>query len=95
MRTIWRIPLDWEDNQVVRMPGLFLSDEKDVVTKTKILTVGVKDGMPHLWVLMDTNAPKTERTVRLIFTGELCDCAGEDYVGTFINEGLVYHVFVN
>lgn len=95
MRTIWRIPLAWEDNQVVRIPGLFLSDEKDVVTKAKILTVGVKDGMPHLWVLMDTDAPKTERTVRLIFTGELCDCPCEEYIGTFICDGLVYHVFVN
>lgn len=95
MRTIWRIPLAWQDNQVVRIPGLFLNDEKDTVTKAKILTVGIKDGTPHLWMLMDTDAPKTERTVRLIFTGELCDYAGEDYVGTFINEGLVYHVFVN
>ncbi len=95
MRTIWRFPLAWQDNQVVRLPGLFINNEKDVITKAKILTVGVKDGIPHLWALMDTNAPKTERTVRLIFTGELYDYAGEDYVGTFINEGLVYHVFVN
>ena len=95
MRTIWRIPLDCKDTQVVRIPGLFLNDEKDAITKAKILTVGIKDGTPHLWVLMDTDAPKTERTVRLIFTGEPCGCPSEEYVGTFVCDGLVYHVFVN
>lgn len=89
----------WKDSQVVRIPGLLLYDEfhqeLDVFTAPKILTVGVKDGTPNLWALIDTNAPKVKKTVRLLYTGGPCGCAGEDYVNTFINEGLVYHVFVN
>ena len=94
MKTIWKYQLVWVPVQVIEMPGMFLEGNRDVITKGDALTVGVMNNEAFLWAMVDDNAPKVKRTIRMLWTGEQCNYSYEDYVGTVVNDGLVFHVFV-
>ena len=62
----------------------------------EILTVQVQHGVPTIWALVDTDAPKVNRLVRVYGTGwDLPKhVLGERYIGTWQqDDGLVWHLF--
>lgn len=59
------------------------------------LAVQVQDGLPQMWVLVDTELPEVERAFALVGTGEPVPGIVEAHVGTFQMDGgaFVFHVF--
>lgn len=95
MKKIWKFELHldyngtgvtWESRQVVPMPYGAI-----------ILSVGLQEGMPMLWALVDPEASMEERTVRIVATGsDLGDeFGGRHFIGTLIfgQGGIILHVF--
>lgn len=86
--TIWKYPLA-VDASVLEMP-----------MGAKVLSVGVQGAEDAvLWALVDPEAPKMKRRVRVYGTGHLVENeTGElfEFAGTFqlAALGLVFHVFV-
>ena len=93
MRTIWKFPLKIIETQVIAMPGIFLKGDRNVITKGNVLKVGVMNNEAFIWAMVDNDAPQVIRMIHMIWTGGPCDCLYEDYVGTIVCDGLVYHVF--
>ena len=93
MRTIWKFPLKIIETQVITMPGIFLKGDRDVITKGNVLKVGVMNNEAFIWAMVDNDAPQVIRMIHMIWTGGSCDCLYEDYIGTIVYDGLVYHVF--
>lgn len=62
-----------------------------------LLALQMQNGDPHLWVLLDPEAPLVTRRFRTLPTGTLTTPlpAGSTYVGTFQMAGglLVFHLF--
>lgn len=86
-KTIYKYPLEVNDNQIVTMPFGATS-----------LTVAVEHGIPCLWTMVDTSQPLLPQMVSIRGTGHPCDdLDAEDYVGSFyLNDGqFVFHVFVH
>ena len=98
-KSIWRFELEVTDEQTVQMPE-----------GTVPLHLGWKAGVLHLWALVDFEAPRVERTVRIVGTGHTIDFPLPNYggpidpkadffiyCGTVIEEGtgLVWHVWIS
>jgi hypothetical protein len=87
---IWKFPLAIVDEQVIGLP-------KDA----EILSVQFQGPQLCLWALLDTEAPKQMRLIRIIGTGNPApdDLALWTFLGT-VQQGysglptLVWHVFV-
>lgn len=60
-----------------------------------ILSVGLDpSGSPCIWYGADPEREeKVEVTVRVVWTGHTFNPALERFIGTFIKQGLVYHLF--
>ena len=84
-KTIWKYLLVHQHQQTIRMPA-----------GAEILSVQAQLGEPHLWALVDPEAPEADRTFRLYGTGHPID-PGLDlrYVGTvlLLGGGFVTHLF--
>lgn len=61
----------------------------------EILSVQVQRGNPHMWALVDPEAPCEVRTFRILGTGYIELGAPGQHLGSFqLNDGaLVFHVF--
>jgi len=60
----------------------------------KILTVGVPLDCISIWVEVDIEAPKVERTFYVFWTGQEIPPLRLNYLGTVTTKnGLVWHVF--
>lgn len=86
-RTIWKFDLALTDNQELALPK-----------GSKILHVGLQQGAPRVWVLIDAaDQPIEEETweVRLYGTGHPVISRAEDYVGILQmhSDTLILHVF--
>jgi len=83
--TIWKFPLELDDQQVISMPE-----------GSQILTVQTQDGIPCLWALVDEGAEKEDRVIYTIGTGGPFADDPEDlvYVGTYQLPNLVFHIFI-
>ena len=96
-KTIWKFELETKDNQIVKMP-----------INAKILTIQTQFDKPCLWALVDPNADKEDRFIKIFGTGhsvrynkcspmlgaeELDECI--KYIGTYQlhNGSLVFHAF--
>jgi hypothetical protein len=92
---VFKYPLGVTDRQLVKLPF-----------KAQILTVQLQNDMPHLWALIDDEAPTFNLSSRrpprnheilIVGTGHPIDQRAEDlkYISTFqLNGGaLVFHVF--
>ncbi len=82
-RSIWKYELQVTDAQVVRMP-----------VGARILTVQVQRDTPCLWALVDEEAKREPRVIRMLGTGNPFDADGT-YIGTIQTHhaALVWHVF--
>ena len=83
MRTIWKFPLKITDHQSIKMPQ-----------GPRLLTVQIQDGVPMLWAMVDTNTGITwDIEIRIYGTGNPGPNEAENYIATFQQDGLVWHVF--
>jgi hypothetical protein len=95
MKKIWKFEIHaeyalgavtWEGRQVIPMP-----------CGAVILSVGLQEGRPMLWALVNPEAPLDKRTVHIVATGsELGDeFGGRSFIGTLIfgTGGIILHVF--
>lgn len=80
---IWKYPIR-PDLLNLRLPA-----------DAKMLCVGVQNGEPQLWVLLDKEAPLVSRSIRVYGTGHPMDDSPRLYIGTFFldDAALVFHVF--
>lgn len=85
MKTIWKFPLEIEDEQEVEMPP-----------KAELLCVQMQGQQPRLWAVVDPDTTERERrTIAIHGTGHpMAEAAGR-YLGTFQMHGgmLVFHAF--
>lgn len=60
-----------------------------------ILSVEVQDGLPHIWCLVDPDAPKEIRRFHMVATGRRFDTTGLTYIGAFhgVQGWMVFHLF--
>lgn len=89
MNTIYKYPIEIEDNFVIVMPE-----------GSKPLTVQLQNGSPYLWVLVDPDKQCVPYDFTLMGTGHIHsgdEINHEWYIGTFqmMGGGLVFHLFGN
>lgn len=84
MKTIWKYKIDVTDRQMIEMP-----------CGAELLSVGVQDGHPVLWALVNPTHYQPYRVLRIYGTGHPVDDEPKRFVGTFmLHDGaLVFHVF--
>lgn len=86
MKTIWKFPLEMQDEQVLSVPA-----------GAQALAVQVQAGQPCLWALVDPEAPPAMLSIRIHGTGHpISDgLAGYEHIGTFQLAGgaLIFHAF--
>ncbi len=82
--TIFKYPLELEDQQTVTMP-----------MGSRVLCVQVQRGRPCLWAMVDSEVVETEQHhIRIYGTGHPIDRHPSRYYGTFqLKDTLVFHVF--
>jgi hypothetical protein len=87
--TVWKFPIEATETQAIQMPR-----------GAKLLHVAAQgEGLraqPCVWVLCDTEAPRTFRTLAVVGTGHHSAHVAElPHVGSFLlgHGELVFHVF--
>lgn len=66
--------------------------ELDIPEGGRVLTLGVQQGIPMLWVLVDVVQPMERRTFITVGTGHEVPWA-TTFVGTWFDGPYVWHVF--
>ena len=83
-RMIWEFPLAQTDHRL-RIPMPF---------GATLLHVGYDPlGALCVWALVDPAEPQSPRRLHVIGTGQPCDYAAEQYVGTVLDGSFMWHVF--
>ena len=84
MKTIWKWPLFPETETVINIPP-----------DAQVLTIKLQDGLPHIWILMEPEAPTVRRTFCVYGTGHPMPDNPGKYIGTVLmnSDRLVFHVF--
>jgi hypothetical protein len=83
MKTIWKFPLAFIDEQNLMMP-----------TCAEILTAQMQGTYLCLWALVDPKAPKQRRVIEVLGTGNPVSEANRRYIATVqMVGGLVWHIF--
>ncbi len=80
MNSVWKYPLSMGHTDV-ELPG-----------GAKVLHVDEQDGIPQMWVLVDTEAPKEPRQFEVRGTGHNVE-EGRIYVDTWQSPPYVWHLF--
>lgn len=80
MKTIWKFPI--EDERDLNLP-----------LGARPLTVARQDGVPMLWLEVDTDLNPELRRVLIIGTGHPVP-TGFNYVATFFSGPFVWHVYI-
>jgi hypothetical protein len=85
MKTIWKTAFDFDSDEVTVM----------LPVGAKVLAVHEQHGLPCVWFLVDTDAPKQDRTFWFVGTGQEIPEGASEYVGTVLLDGgrFVLHVF--
>lgn len=83
MKKIYKYPLALADAEVVQL---------DIPQGGQILTMGVQQGIPTLWVLVEVGRPEERRMFRTVGTGHDVP-GGVKFVGTWFDGPYVWHVF--
>lgn len=83
MLTVYKYPFDIKDVVIVAMPA-----------GAQVLHIGMQNGTPCLWALVDTDSPIVQRTFYVRGTGHPVQDSLW-HVGSFLMAGghLVWHVF--
>ena len=80
-RQIWKFPIGSTEPMVSMPRG------------AEILTVQVQNGVPTIWALVDTDAPKAKRLIHIFGTGWDIPKKIHRYIGTWQHDALVWHLF--
>jgi len=75
---------------------LTITDEQRIATHegARPLCVADQRGALTIWVEVDTDQPKVDRVVYIVGTGNLVPEADLTYVGTYVGEPFVWHVYI-
>lgn len=79
VKQIWKFPLKGRETE---MP-----------VGAHILTVQMQNGTACLWALVDIEAKTETRYFSIVGTGHNTKVAPKDYIGTFQDGSLVWHLF--
>jgi hypothetical protein len=86
METVWKYEIPIKDYFEILIPQ-----------KAKVLSVGMQETTPVMWVLVDSESIKTNKAFRLTGTGHPLDIDEDDelkFIGTLQYQlGLVFHLF--
>lgn len=95
-QAVWKYVLEIEDAQSFSMPAdaVALSVQ---FQPARHFGAGRDEHELVLWALVHREAPFEHRRIRVVGTGNPCDVAGWQYVGTAQEPGrpLVWHVFID
>lgn len=81
--TIWKYPLKLIETQEILLP-----------LGPKFLCVQVQNGIPTIWVMVNSKAELIGQGFRIIGTGwQLTEEPSGRYLGTFQLDGFVWHLF--
>jgi hypothetical protein len=97
MPTIWKYTLPMTGNTLsLEIPWLYADDDGYTAHnfEKQILHLGVQDGFPTLWVMVDPDSPKQTVNIQMFGTG--FNCPKDGYIGTvlLLNDSLVLHAFL-
>ncbi len=81
-RTIWKFPFEIRDRVTINMPR-----------DAQILHVGLQDGTPTLWALVDPDSSATDRIFYVFGTGHQIAHVALEHVGTLLMPPFVWHIF--
>ncbi len=81
MNTIYKYQFNIEDEIIIEMPEM-----------SEILSIQVQDGVPTMWVRVDTNKPILRRHFNVYGTGHQVRLIQNHY-GTIQFNGFVWHIF--
>lgn len=94
MKTIWKYPLQLRDVQTIKVPSLSNFEDDHGLIWGQVLHIGQQDGIPTLWMMVDSERDPREIEIRIIGTGHECpNSLDYDYLGTTICEPFVWHIF--
>ncbi len=83
---VWKFVLNHAGNNFCSLPA-----------DAQILTAGIQDGTMVFWVLMDTEAPRKERCLVVVNTGESMSVlpgVSLEYLATITSKtSIVWHIF--
>jgi len=86
METVWKYQIPITDYFEISMPK-----------RSKILSIGMQENSPVMWVLVDTESEKENKSFRLAGTGHPLDIDEDThcgFIGTLQYQlGLVFHLF--
>jgi len=82
MKTIEKYQLGWPAQEQITMPR-----------GAQLLTVGMRDGLPCLWALVETDQPDERRQFIIYTTEQALPSWPKAYVGTIYSIENVLHVF--
>lgn len=84
MRTIYKYALELDEFiQEIGMPAA-----------ADVLDIGMQDGIPVIWAMVNTDAPRVVRKFQLFGTGwTIKDDARLDHVSTVRDREFVWHIF--
>lgn len=86
MKAVWKFHLPTEDRVVARMPE-----------GAQILSAQIQHGELYVWAVCDSDAPRLQRSFRIIGTGHEIDFDLDRarYINTFqLHDGaLVFHIY--
>lgn len=81
--TIWKFQLNEEQLQQLEVPS-----------GAQILTANFQDDNLCIWALVNDEAPREPRYIRLIGTGQVVDMfETKIYINTVFKNGFVFHIF--
>lgn len=81
MKVIFKYKLILDGSQIIDMPP------------GEILCVQLQKGDPFIWALVDEKAAHVKREIEIFGTGHDMPPVTRKYIGTFQQDGFVWHVF--
>ncbi len=84
MKTIYKYPIVIDDVIRISLPG-----------DAQILSIQEQNGQTCLWALLDPQAKKRTRTIRVFGTGHPFDLVNHQFISTvnYQEQNLVFHFF--
>jgi len=74
--------------------GITSKEQKIIMPKAAaFLTVQMQQGLAQIWAVVDTEAEREEKTIRVYATGEPLSEEDRQYIGTVQIWDTVWHVF--
>ena len=85
MKTIYKCSLKLKDENIIKIPE-----------KSEIMDIQMQNGLPVMWVLVDTDSPVIDVKISIYGTG--CNIpegtTENDYIATVQDGSMVWHFFL-